>query len=112
MKRTTWPLRAALLAGMIAAAALAAQAQDTTRSPPTSPRVTAKQGITGSWERFQRAAPDEKLPPGVVIPPRIQTPPFTPEHLAEYQAAAKAAREADLAGKPIAINSVHCIPRG
>ncbi|MEO6340469.1 MAG: hypothetical protein ABIO39_10555 [Caulobacteraceae bacterium] len=112
MKRTTAPFCAALLAGLAAAAALAAQAQDTSRSPPTSPRVTAKQGITGTWERFQRPGPDEKLPPGVVVPPRIQTPPFTPEHLVEYQAAAKAAREADLAGKPIAINSVQCIPEG
>ena len=104
---------AALLAVLFAAAfTSSAPAQDTRQSPPTSLRVTAKTGITGTWERFQRPGPGEKLPPGVVVPPRIQTPPFTPEHLAEYQAAAKAAREADLAGKPIAINSVQCIPEG
>ena len=112
-------LRAALMAGVFAMVTVGESlAQDTMQSPPTSLRTITKKGITGTWERysgtggFTGGASGPKPPPGVAVPPRIQTPPFKPEHLAAYQAASKAAREADLRGQPIAINSVQCIPEG
>ena len=112
-------LTAALLAGAVALTSVGVSfAQDTMKSPATSLRATTKKGITGTWERysgnggFTGGADGPKPPPGVTVPPRIQTPPFKPEHLAAYQAASKAAREADLRGQPIAINSVQCIPEG
>jgi hypothetical protein len=95
-----------------------ALAQDTMQSPPTSQRVTVKKGITGTWERYQRgggltSGPGGVQPPAsVVVPPRIGTPPFKPEQKAAYEAAAKAAREADQRGEPLAINSVNCVPEG
>jgi len=105
---------AAAFAGLLAAGAAGGlQAQDTTKSPPTSQRVTVKKGMSGTWERYQRPAAGETLPAGVTIPPRIQTPPpFKPEHMAAWQAAVKTAKEADQRGEPIAINSVQCIPEG
>jgi hypothetical protein len=117
-----------MIGGALGAAAIAltgagssgtALGQDTTQSPPNSLRVTTKKGLTGTWERYSRgggpnqAAPTGlQPPPNVVVPPRIGPPPFKPAQKAAYEAATKAAREADLRGEPIAINSVNCIPEG
>ena len=78
--------------------------------------MTTKTGITGTWDRFQGGrGPGGQplaLPAGVVVPPRIMTPPFKPKYLAEYQAMAATSRAADKAGVPIAFNSVDCLPEG
>jgi hypothetical protein len=95
-----------------------ALAQDTTQSPPNSLRVTTKKGLTGTWERYSaggglnQSSGGLRPPPNVTVPPRIGPPPFKPAQKAGYEAATKAAREADLRGEPIAINSVNCIPEG
>jgi hypothetical protein len=109
---------AALVAATAAAPLAEALAQDTMQSPPGSVRATTRKGITGTWERYSRGGglnqnPTGPQPPAnVVVPARIPTPPFKPDQKVAYEAAAKAAREADLRGEPIAINSVNCVPEG
>jgi hypothetical protein len=95
------------LAGVLALAVApmtAVQAAGATKS------TTARQHFAGTWNRYPEFGeqPDPKIP----APPAVPPPPLKPEYLDAWQAAQKAAQEADARGQPLFTDYVRCLPDG